>query len=67
MFRPTVVNGPGGEVLAAGRDSLAEGEAEPLRLPGLHHHSHHRQETAAAAEPDGAASGGKLQVSGNTH
>ncbi len=65
---PTVVGGSGGEVVPTGRDSLPEGEAEPLRLSGRLHHCHHWQEAAAAAESDGAASGGELQVqSTHTH
>lgn len=56
------VDGSGGEVLLTGRDSLPEGEAEPLRLSRRLHHCHHRQEAAAASESDGAATGGELQV-----
>lgn len=56
------VGGSGGEVLLTGRDSLPEGEAEPLRLSRRLHHCHHRQEAAAASESDGAATGGELQV-----
>lgn len=62
LSSPTAVGGSGGEVVPTGRDSLPEGEAEPLRHSGRLHHCHHWQEAAAAAEPDGAASGGELQV-----
>lgn len=58
----TAVGGSGGEVLLTGRDSLPEGEAEPLRLSRRLHHCHHRQEAAAASKSDGAATGGELQV-----
>lgn len=58
----SAVGRSGGEVLLTGRDSLPEGEAEPLRLSRRLHHCHHRQEAAAASESDGAATGGELQV-----
>lgn len=59
---PAAVAEFGGEGVHAGRDLLPEGEAELLRLPGRLRLRHHWQEAAAAAKPDGAASGGELQV-----